>query len=471
MTDTITPAQAAAAIDPAAAKAARDKWRGKSSGEIKAELDRIAADQRKAVEQAGDDLDFSKSDILAGKTLQEKVTSLITMHSDLAGVQDALNERRGLEAVAQRIREGSDTGLDEAMAQAEQQLPQGVRDPYQGAVSYAAPRVPTIGDVFMEVVQKEHGGLAGIQNVIRGGNRLSIPVDLGENARVMNATFDTTDWDPFVTRLPGYVPDAQRPIFFLDVIPRYTTNQHSIKYMEETTFTNPAAETAEGTAYPEAELVVTERTVNIRDIGTHIPASEDVLADEGQVRSYITQRLPFMVRQRADAQVIAGDGTGNNLSGVLNVSNVQTRNQPGGASPTKPLNVVRQAMTQVRLAGRAMPSHILVHQTYWENMVLSETTAAGFYLGSAVMGMQNRLWGLPVVEGDSGLSVNANDDYMGVVGDFTRFGACAVRKDASIMVGYIDDDFSKRQIRFRADMRLAAVWYRGAAFVRIQRKA
>ena len=101
-------------------------------------------------------------------------------------------------------------------------------------------------------------------------------------------------------------------------------------------------------------------------------------------------------------------------------------------------------------------------------MLLSETTAAGFYLGSAVMGMQNRLWGLPVVEGDSGLTW-ANNGIAGVVGDFTRFGACAVRKDASIMVGFINDDFTKRQIRFRADMRLAAVWYRPAAFVTLTR--
>jgi TolA-binding protein len=53
-------------------------------------------------------------------------------------------------------------------------------------------------------------------------------------------------WGPQDIRTGRVVLDAQRPIQVIDAIPMGSTNQTAVVYMEETTFTNNAAEASEG---------------------------------------------------------------------------------------------------------------------------------------------------------------------------------------------------------------------------------
>ena len=470
----VAPIQVATAVDNTAARKARDEWRGKTAGVIEDRLKALAADQRKAVDQAGDDLDWSKAECLGGSTLQDRASAFVALHSEIAGITDALNERKAVEDVAARIRAGdeSETGVEQSYRQAQAALPRGIVDPYGNDLQPAAPR--DMGDVFLEAVNERYGpnGLKGLATRVKARATEVFDLNVGIRGEPQNASFLTSaGWPPFVERLPGYIPDAQRPIQVLDVIPQFGTDQHSIKYMEETTFTSEAKPKAEGAAFDESTLAYTERTVAIEDVGTHIPVSVQALEDAGQIRDILGMRLPFMCRQNADGQVMDGNGTSPNLSGYLTAANVQTEDQAGAANPTKPITVIRRAITKVFLTGRAMASHVFAHPDYWEAAAVSETTAGGFYLGSAVAGFARRIWGLPVVETDAGLKGAGNNDNWALVGDFMTFGRIAMRRDATVTVGYINDDFSKNLVRFKADMRLANVIYRPQAFCKIVRKA
>jgi HK97 family phage major capsid protein len=86
--------------------------------------------------------------------------------------------------------------------------------------------------------------------------------------------------------------------------------------MEETTFTNSAAETAEGGTYPESALALTERSTPVQKITTFIPVTDEQLEDVPQIQGYLNNRLPFMVRQRLDLQILTGNGTTPNLRGL-----------------------------------------------------------------------------------------------------------------------------------------------------------
>ena len=57
-------------------------------------------------------------------------------------------------------------------------------------------------------------------------------------------------WDPEDTRIARVIFDAQRPApRVVDLIPALPTNQSTVLFMEETTFTNTAAETAENAGH------------------------------------------------------------------------------------------------------------------------------------------------------------------------------------------------------------------------------
>ena len=131
-------------------------------------------------------------------------------------------------------------------------------------------------------------------------------------------------WAPETTRSRPVLFSIQTMPNILDLIPKGTTTQVAIKYMEETTFTNNAAETAEGGTYGEAALALTERSSSVRKIGVWLPMTDEQLEDVAYARGYVNNRLTLMMNQRLGSEVLVGDGTPPNLEGLLDNSSVQT---------------------------------------------------------------------------------------------------------------------------------------------------
>lgn len=262
-------------------------------------------------------------------------------------------------------------------------------------------------------------------------------------------------WAPWSERRDTVVDYATRPIELLDLIPSTTTGATgSINYFEETTFTNNAAETAEGDTKPEAALALTERTATIRKIPVLLPVTDEQLEDEPRVRGLINNRLPFMVRQRLSGQIASGDGSAPNLRGILNVSGIQTQAKSSDPTP----DAVYKAMVKVMTTGQAMPDAYVTNPLDWQDVRLLRTTDGIYIWGSPSEAGPDRIWGIRAV------LVQAMTQNTGVVGDFGNFSELAIRKNVTVDVGLVNDDFAKNRQTFRAEMRAALIWYRPTAF-------
>jgi len=262
-------------------------------------------------------------------------------------------------------------------------------------------------------------------------------------------------WDPEETRTGRVVPFATRPIQVADLIPQTETSQSAVQYMEETTFTNNAAEVAEAGTYPEAALGLTEQSSLVRKIAVFLPVTDEQLEDEPQARGYVENRLPFMVRQRLDSQILIGNGTAPNLRGLLNTSGIQT--QAKGADPVP--DAVYKAIVKVETVGQAMANAVVFNPTDWQSVRLLRTADGLYIWGNPSDAGPERIWGLQVVR--------AQAETLGtsVVGDFQNFIELAVRRGIDIQVSNSHSTFfveGKQAIR--ADIRAALVVYRPAAF-------
>ena len=306
----------------------------------------------------------------------------------------------------------------------------------------------SLGELFTEHPKfkaRERGAL---------GPEVSLDVDARQVLDGTKAVMTTAaGWAPQAIRTGTVVPAALRPVQVLDLIPQGETSQAAIVYMEETTATNTAAETNEGAAYPQATLVLTERTSNVRKVSEHLPVTDEQLEDIPQVQGYINGRLVFFVRQRLDNQVINGDGSAPNLRGMLNVVGIQT--QAKGTDPGP--DAIFKAMVKVRITGRAMPSGVIVHPTDWQNIRLLRTAEGVYIWGNPSEAGPERIWGLPIAQADS-LSAGT-----AIVADFVNFTELDFRRNLDVQVGYNNDDFTKGQKSIRADVRCAFVVYRPAA--------
>lgn len=247
---------------------------------------------------------------------------------------------------------------------------------------------------------------------------------------------------------------AARPIQVTDLIPSSNTDQSAILFMEETTRTNAAVEIGEGVTYPESASAFTERTSTVRKIGTSLPVTDEQLDDVPQVRTFLDELLPFMVRQRLDSEIFNGNGTPPNLTGLLNVASIQTQARGADPIPTAFL----KAMVKLRITGRVVPSGILIHPTDWQSVKTLQTTTGEYIWGHPSVVGPDTMWGLPMAQVDAGSAGTA------VVADFLNYTRLYYRNGPSgVEVGYVNDDFRLGQKTLRADVRAAFVVRRAAA--------
>lgn len=250
---------------------------------------------------------------------------------------------------------------------------------------------------------------------------------------------------------------AQRKPIVSDLIPSDPTEKEAIKYMEETTFTNNAVMTAEGSASAEAALAYTERTVLVEWLPLTLPVTEQQLDDVPQLNGIINNRLTLMIGQAEETELVSGSGSSPHLQGFLTKSGIQT--QALGSDPIP--DAIMKAMTLVRWTAFAEPSGIIMHPTNWQTIRLLKTTTGQYLWGSPSEPGPERVWGLPAIL-TTAMTLNT-----ALVGDYLKFSHISRRLGLRVEVGFVNDDFKKGQKTLRAQERLSLEIYRAAAFCTI----
>lgn len=276
-----------------------------------------------------------------------------------------------------------------------------------------------------------------------------------KSAELKTLMTTSAGYAPESIRIAGFVEDATRPIQLLDIIPMGQTSYENVVYMEETTRTHNAAEKSEGGTYAESAFAFTERTSAVRKITDSLPVTDEQLEDVPFIEGYINSRLMFGLRQRLDNQVLLGNGTPPNLEGISQNGSIQT--QAKGADPTP--DAFFKAMTKIRVTGRAMPTHHIIHPTDWEQIRLLRTADGIYIWGSPSESGPERMWGLPVVQCDAG---SAGTGYCGSFQP--AWISLFEKRGVDMQVGYTGTQFVEGKRTIRADMRYAFVMFRPEAF-------
>lgn len=401
---------------------------------LKEALGKLEAKQRELhviFDEAGPELDFGKIKSISGDT-RTKAARVRELNNEMTGLSKEVDDLKAVGASAEKAR----------MSPASSHRESGSGSGDTGGGYSTGGQTKSFGEHFTASVA--YKGRQGQQ-----GPLSTLDVEL----KTLMTT--TTGFDPEETRTGRLVEFATRPIQVTDLIPSTTTTQGAVKYMEETTFTNTAAETAEGNQYPEAALAYTEKTSIVRKIPVFLPVTDEQLEDEPQVRGLIDNRLRFMVRQRLDGQILNGNGVGVNLVGILATPNIQTQAKGGDPTP----DAVYKAMVKVRVTGRAMPNATVFHPNDWQDIRLLRTADGIYIWGNPSDAGPERIWGLRVVQSD------ALPENTGLVGDFANHSELAVRRGVDVQVSNSHGTyFVEGKLAIRADMRVALVIYRPAAF-------
>jgi hypothetical protein len=257
------------------------------------------------------------------------------------------------------------------------------------------------------------------------------------------------------TRLPGIRPFAVEDRTVADLVLQGTTDNNTLTYMEETTFTNAAANVAEGGTKPESALDFTKRTVPVEKIATWLPVTDELLEDVAGLRTYVEQRLVFMVRRQEEAQLLTGNGTTPNIRGLNNASGIQT--QAKGADPTP--DAIFKAMQKVRNTGFAEPTAVVMHPNDWTDIRLLRTADGVYIWGSPADQGPERIWGLTIRQ------TSAQTENTALVGAFTPHAQIFRRSGITVTASTEHSTyFVENKVAVLAEERLGLAIYRPAAF-------
>ncbi|MCF7558902.1 phage major capsid protein [Pseudomonas petrae] len=282
--------------------------------------------------------------------------------------------------------------------------------------------------------------------------------------KLTSAGLVPTQWDPVIQDRP------RQDLVIRDLIPTTPVEGQSYSYFLEKLHTRGAGMVAEGAAKPSSDVTFEQKTDNVRKMAVWMPVTDEALDDIPQLYSYIQELLRYDLKLKEEGQILKGDGTGNNLNGIMTQATAFAAAL--GMTGDTAIDTVRRAIYQVRKQSKRPADAVVMTDLDWMNIELLKD-ADNRYLFANLQGMITPvLWGRPVVVSDSmdegtpaaGGTAATGGEFL--VGSFAQGARLYDRMAFTVKVGWINDDFVKNQRVLLVEERLGLAVRRPYAFVK-----
>lgn len=257
---------------------------------------------------------------------------------------------------------------------------------------------------------------------------------------------------------PGILMPGLRRLTIRDLLAQGRISSNSLEYVRENIFTNSAAPVAEGNLKPESNLTFTKETANVKTIAHWIQASRQVMDDAPMLESYVNNRLLFGLALVEEGQLLNGDGTGDNLTGLNKVATAYDASL-SVAGDTR-ADLIAHAIFQTS-ESEFEASGIILNPRDWHAIALLKDADGRYIFGGPAAFAAKVMWGLPVV------ATKAQALGTFTVGGFDLASQVWDRMDATVEISREDrDNFVKNMLTILCEERLALAHYRPTAIIK-----
>lgn len=328
-----------------------------------------------------------------------------------------------------------------------------------GRPSYGQKEIKNIGNTFTQSEQ--------FQKMIQAKSRISDTVDLGSLSNYHGWEQKALSGQTNLRQQMGtlhqqeFFADPLRPNRVRDLLPVVPTRFSLIEYVQETVLTINAAMVAEGSQKPESSVTFTDASVPVRTLAHWMPVSRQILDDINGLGHYLNTRLLGGLKMVEDDQLLYGDGTGQNLTGLMVVAGTQSYAWSAGTSGDTRLDAIRRAITKAQLAYYPVDG-IIMHPTNWEQIELTKSTQGLYVWVNVATGATPMLWKVPVI------TTTAMHVDSALLGAFNM--ACTVwdREEANMrMSDQHADFFTKNMVATLIEERIALTVQRPKSLVTV----
>lgn len=255
-------------------------------------------------------------------------------------------------------------------------------------------------------------------------------------------------------RRPDVVINAERPRFIRELIASIPTSSNAVEVMRENVFTNNAGVQAPGSANvaigagemqakPQSNVTYELVTVPIRTMAHWIPASRQVLSDAPMLQRLVDTKLMYGLNLLSDEQLLFGDGTNQNLTGLMVDAGVETVGQiaSGTTAANRPgamLDHIRAAVTRCNTFNYTNINGLVLNPIDWGTLETAKGSDGHYIWVSVPNGGESRLWRVPVTVSNA-MTVN---NFL--LGDWTMGATVYDREQMDIRVSESHADYFVR---------------------------
>lgn len=250
----------------------------------------------------------------------------------------------------------------------------------------------------------------------------------------------------FPFQKPGIISGDFEPLSIRAALNSIAVSTNMVNSLREATWVNSAAEASQGSAKLDSEITFEQYNVPIQTVAHWLKISNQLLADAPAVVAYIETRLRDGLAQRIDAQLLNGNGTTPNLSGLTDTGNF-TAYVP--VSDDLLVDAINRAKYQLWAIGN-MPDTVIVNPADWGAM---ERTREGAATGQYLYGMPGMNAGM----NPFGLRIVLSNHMAAgsfLIGALRAASVVYNRSGAVVEMGYVNADFTNNLITIRAEERL-----------------
>lgn len=279
----------------------------------------------------------------------------------------------------------------------------------------------------------------------------SIRLDLAaapETTQASNSATRTSLAQPYEA---GIVTDPRQVLAIESLFGKINIDVNAYQYIKygfvtTETATGPAV-VSEGSAKPESNYSGSIETGTIKTLAHWTKMTEQMIADNGNIVTFINDDMQYQLNKVIDAQIVNGTGSGQ-LKG-LSASGNYTDYITGAGIDTGDtvIDLILKVKTKMEAANIRNIS-LLLNPVDWCKVLCSKNVNKDYLIPGIVDIPQQRIWGVPVILSGS---VTSGKFHMG---NFYEGGKIFERQGVTVEMARSGDDFEKNLMTLRVERRM-----------------
>ena len=198
-------------------------------------------------------------------------------------------------------------------------------------------------------------------------------------------------------RVSGIKYDPSRSLHIRSIIPVGSTSSDVVRFVKESGYADGSAAKAEGATLGQSDFDLTATDANVQKLGAYFRISEEMLSDTPALASYISVRASEKLLALEDNQILNGNGTAPNLSGIItDAADFAEGAFADAIESANEFDVLVVALNQLALK-EYQADYIILNPSDFHKILLLKDTQNNYLKDQVYAGLAPNFMGVPVI--------------------------------------------------------------------------